>query len=86
MKKILNHMDRDVTAIYDRYSYDREKRAALKAWAKRVDAIVSGTCDSEHVVGVAPVVPASRLIAFVRPAPVSFRRQRYRVLCLARPL
>ena len=51
VKKILNHMDRDVTAIYDRYSYDREKRAALKAWAKRVDAIVSGTCDSEHVVG-----------------------------------
>ncbi len=42
LKKILNHVDRDITAVYDRYSYDPEKRAALDAWAKRLDAILAG--------------------------------------------
>lgn len=41
VKKILNHVDRDVTAIYDRHGYDAEKRAALEAWARRVEAIAS---------------------------------------------
>jgi hypothetical protein len=41
VKKILNHAERDVTAIYDRHSYDPEKRSALDAWARRLDAIVS---------------------------------------------
>jgi integrase len=39
--QILNHADRSVTAIYDRYSYDVEKRAALELWAKRMCAIMS---------------------------------------------
>jgi hypothetical protein len=43
VKKILNHVDRDVTAIYDRHGYDAEKRAALEAWARRVEAIASDT-------------------------------------------
>lgn len=29
---ILNHADRSVTAIYDRHSYDDEKRQAPKKW------------------------------------------------------
>jgi hypothetical protein len=41
VKKILNHAERDVTAIYDRHSYDPEKRTALEAWGRRLDAIVS---------------------------------------------
>ncbi len=32
LSKILNHVDRTVTAVYDRHSYDTEKRAALEAW------------------------------------------------------
>jgi len=32
--KILNHAEQGVTAVYDRHSYDREKREALDAWAK----------------------------------------------------
>jgi integrase len=40
VKKILNHADRDVTAIYDRHSYDSEKRVALEAWGRRVAEIV----------------------------------------------
>ena len=31
---ILNHAERGVTAVYDRYSYDAEKRAALNLWAR----------------------------------------------------
>ena len=42
VKKILNHVDRDVTGIYDRHSYDPEKRTALEAWGRRVQEIVSG--------------------------------------------
>jgi integrase len=41
--KILNHVDRSVTAIYDRHSYDAEKRAALDWWGRRLSAIIDGT-------------------------------------------
>jgi hypothetical protein len=41
--KILNHTESGVTAIYDRASYDREKRAALDAWAVLLDAILATT-------------------------------------------
>ena len=40
VKKILNHVDSDVTAIYDRHSYDAEKRAALDAWGQHVAEVV----------------------------------------------
>ena len=39
--KILNHVDTDITAVYDRYSYDKEKCLALDAWAERLQQIVS---------------------------------------------
>jgi integrase len=38
--KLLNHVESGVTAIYDRHSYDREKREALDAWGERLLAIV----------------------------------------------
>lgn len=41
ISKILNHVEKGVTAVYDRHSYDDEKREALNAWAKRLQAIVS---------------------------------------------
>jgi hypothetical protein len=31
-----------VTAVYDRHSYDAEKRAALHFWGRHVEAIVNG--------------------------------------------
>ena len=40
MSKILNHVETGVTAVYDRHSYDLEKRAALDFWGKRVDDVV----------------------------------------------
>lgn len=40
IKKVLNHADSDITAIYDRYGYDDEKRTALDAWAHRLREIM----------------------------------------------
>jgi integrase len=37
VSKILNHAEGGVTRLYDRYSSDPEKRAALDAWAKAVE-------------------------------------------------
>ena len=41
VKKILNHVEKEITAVYDRYSYDAEKRQALEAWATRLMTVVS---------------------------------------------
>jgi hypothetical protein len=41
VKKILNHVEQEITAIYDRYSHDPEKREALEAWAKRLVTSIS---------------------------------------------
>jgi len=48
----LNHKSgtvRGVAAVYNRYTYGPEKRAALAAWATRVEAIVSGGATSNVV-------------------------------------
>lgn len=42
VSKILNHVETGVTAVYDRHSYDLEKRAALDFWGKRLDDLVHG--------------------------------------------
>jgi hypothetical protein len=41
---LLNHVDRGPrsTRVYDRYEYDAEKRAAMEAWARKLDAILRG--------------------------------------------
>lgn len=41
VSKILNHTDRTVTAIYDRYERDDEKREALEEWGRRVLEVVN---------------------------------------------
>jgi len=40
--KVLNHVEKGVTRVYDRYTYDREKRQALEAWAVRLEEILAG--------------------------------------------
>jgi integrase len=45
VEAVLNHRSgtiKGVAAVYNRYSYAAEKRAALEAWARALDAIVSG--------------------------------------------
>jgi integrase len=39
--KILNHTDRGVTSVYDRNTYDQEKRIALDTWALRLLGILN---------------------------------------------
>ncbi len=38
--KILNHAEPGVTAVYDRHSYDDEKRQALRKWASNLEAML----------------------------------------------
>jgi integrase len=42
VSKVMNHVDRGprATKVYDRYQYDREKRAALETWGSRLDEIL----------------------------------------------
>jgi len=42
VSKILNHVESGVTKVYDRHSYDREKRDAIDRWGARMARIVSG--------------------------------------------
>lgn len=65
VSKLLNHKEAGVTAIYDRHSYDFEKRQALDAWATRLAQIVAGPSgfptDSEPATAEpAPPVKAAR--------------------------
>jgi integrase len=41
VSKILNHTETSVTAIYDRHSYDNEKREALIVWSAKLREILS---------------------------------------------
>ena len=40
ISKILNHVERGITAIYDRHSYDPEKQAALAWWDTKLASIL----------------------------------------------
>ncbi len=51
--RCLNHAERGVTAVYDRHSYDSEKRVALDTWAETLAAILARK-------DVAKVVPFAR--------------------------
>jgi integrase len=41
VKKILNHADREITAVYDRYEYDKEKQKAMQNWDRTLKAIIT---------------------------------------------
>jgi len=48
--KLLNHVESGITAVYDRHSYDQEKRYALDAWGRKLDTIIKGKDKDEKVV------------------------------------
>lgn len=50
VSKILNHADRDTTAVYDRHSYDAEKKHALDAWGNKLSQLISDTAEPANVV------------------------------------
>jgi integrase len=53
VSKVLNHVETGVTAVYDRHSYDAEKRHALEAWAAHLESILSGKPKADNVVALA---------------------------------
>jgi integrase len=41
ISRILNHsQERDITSVYDRYSYDAEKRAAMEFWGRQLNCVL----------------------------------------------
>jgi hypothetical protein len=47
---VLNHSEKgDVTAIYDRHSYDGEKRVAFEKWDRHVREVLEGRKRGEVV-------------------------------------
>jgi hypothetical protein len=54
---VLNHVEAGPTAtrVYDRYSYDAEKRAALETWAKELSRILA-----DKPKGGAAIVPMKK--------------------------
>lgn len=56
VSKILNHTDNNsITAVYDRHSYDNEKRHALEAWSQKLKEIID---DSESANNIFPLKDA----------------------------
>ncbi len=49
VSKLLNHAEGGVTKLYDRYTADPEKTAAMERWANRLREIVSGEATSNVV-------------------------------------
>jgi integrase len=55
IEAILNHKSgtiKGIAAVYNRYSYDREKAAALAAWASHVEALASGKAMESNIVAL----------------------------------
>ena len=46
VSKILNHIESGITAVYDRHSYDQEKREALELWGEKLSAIIQPSAPS----------------------------------------
>jgi integrase len=53
VSKILNHAEPGVTAVYDRHSYDGEKRAALAAWGARLEEIIGVRAEGSNIARLA---------------------------------
>lgn len=47
--RVLNHAEPGVTSVYDRHSYDSEKRAALEKWGRRLKSIIGEPVEAKVV-------------------------------------
>ncbi len=52
-KKVLNHVDGDVTDAYDRYDFSEEKREALEKWNAKLDRLLAEARKKEQEDGEA---------------------------------
>ena len=48
--RVLGHVDRSVTGVYDRYEYLNEKRVALDTWARKLATILENRTRRSAVV------------------------------------
>jgi hypothetical protein len=47
---VLNHVEAGVTKVYDRYTYDDEKRGALERWSHHLTGVIlKGDKAHKHV-------------------------------------
>jgi integrase len=47
ISQLLNHSEeKNITSVYDRYSYDAEKRAAMEFWNRQLSAVLKGKSSS----------------------------------------
>ena len=49
ISRVLNHTDREVTGVYDRYGYDKQKRRALERWDRKLKAIIGEPVEGKVV-------------------------------------
>lgn len=40
VERLLNHSDRSVTGLHDRYEYSNEKRAAIEQWSRKLQSVL----------------------------------------------
>ena len=59
---ILNHVESDVTARYDKYDGLAEKRQAMEIWGRRLEDIVEGAPATDNVVELARGLYARRVV------------------------
>ncbi len=62
VKMILNHVESDVTARYDKYDGLAEKRQAMEIWGRRLEDIVEGAPATDNVVELARGLYARRVV------------------------
>jgi len=51
VSKVLNHVETGITSVYDRHSYDKEKRSALRSWGSKLETIL-GHKDANKVISL----------------------------------
>lgn len=56
VSKVLNHSEAGITRIYDRHSYDSEKRDALEKWGELVTLIINATVEKQNIVDFPPTL------------------------------
>jgi integrase len=50
ISKILNHVEKGVTAVYDRHSYDGEKKIALDGWDRTLARLLEPQASQDNIV------------------------------------
>lgn len=48
VSKLLNHVESGITSIYDRHSYDFEKREAIEIWGDKLSIIITKPQENRH--------------------------------------